>query len=228
MKKYIVYKHTNKINGKVYIGKTCQDPEVRYGSNGIGYRFCPYFYNAIIKYGWENFDHEILFADLSAEEANEKEIICIKQYNACDPEYGYNIRGGGNGFDSESSLALWEDEEYVQKIRQANLQHWQDENFRENMIQCMKDAWKDPEKRERRSNITKERWSNKEFHKKAQQAVLEACRKSVKCIETDEVFQSIAEAGNKYNICQANISRACKTGYRCGGYHWIYNTDNTL
>ena len=57
---YCIYKHTNLINGKVYIGQTCQLPEKRFGKNGNGYKGCRYFYNAIECYGWNNFKHEII------------------------------------------------------------------------------------------------------------------------------------------------------------------------
>ena len=60
-KNYCVYQHTNKINGKIYIGITCQKPEKRWGSQGRKYEECPYFWKAIQKYGWENFEHKILF-----------------------------------------------------------------------------------------------------------------------------------------------------------------------
>jgi predicted GIY-YIG superfamily endonuclease len=43
MKKYYLYKHINKINGKIYIGITSQKPEKRWGTNGINYRNNKYF-----------------------------------------------------------------------------------------------------------------------------------------------------------------------------------------
>ena len=68
--KYIVYCHTNKINNKKYIGQTCRSLEIRSGKNGHQYHACTYFGNAIQKYGWDNFEHEILFEDLSKESAD--------------------------------------------------------------------------------------------------------------------------------------------------------------
>lgn len=84
-KPYVIYKHTNLINGKSYIGKTCQKPELRWGSNGNGYKMCPYFWCAIQKYGWNNFSHTILLDGLTAQEANEAEIRLISEYNTDDP-----------------------------------------------------------------------------------------------------------------------------------------------
>lgn len=93
--KYCVYMHTNKINGKKYIGQTCQTLKQRCGNNGKAYVGCPYFYKAIIKYGWNNFKHEILFENLSFDEANQKEDAMIKLYNTTDSNNGYNLKGGG-------------------------------------------------------------------------------------------------------------------------------------
>lgn len=56
MKLYIVYAHVNKLNGKTYIGQTCQSPERRW-RNGDGYKHNLYFRRAIDKYGWDNFIH---------------------------------------------------------------------------------------------------------------------------------------------------------------------------
>ncbi len=68
---YCVYKHTSP-NGKVYIGITRQNPIKRW-MNGKGYAHNTHFYNAILKYGWSNFRHEILFTGLTREDACQKE-----------------------------------------------------------------------------------------------------------------------------------------------------------
>jgi superfamily II DNA or RNA helicase len=90
---WCIYKHTNKINGKVYIGQTCQAPEDRW-QNGYGYRSCPKMWAAIEKYGWHSFLHEIISDNIvTQEEANYLERYWIHQYNSIDE--GYNILPGG-------------------------------------------------------------------------------------------------------------------------------------
>ena len=93
MRKYIVYKHTNKINGKSYVGITGINPVKRW-RNGFGYYCQPKFFNAIKKYGWDNFSHEILAFDLTKEEACEIEKELIAEFNSI--ENGYNVSPGGN------------------------------------------------------------------------------------------------------------------------------------
>lgn len=95
-KKWYVYMHTNKINQKRYIGITCQDPKRRW-SNGNGYKRQPYFWRAIQKYGWDNFDHEILFENVTFDKACQLEQSLIKEYKANNSLYGYNVTDGGAG-----------------------------------------------------------------------------------------------------------------------------------
>ena len=94
---YKVYKHINKINNKVYIGITQQDLKKRW-QNGYGYKEQKYFYSAIKKYGWNNFEHIVLFDNLTEEQAIEKEIELIKQYKSNNRKYGYNISQGGETY----------------------------------------------------------------------------------------------------------------------------------
>lgn len=94
-RKWCVYKHTNKINGKCYIGITSQCTNKRW-RNGKGYKG-QIFYNAIQKYGWDNFEHEILYTNLTEEEAKEKEIEYIKKYKTNNNKFGYNATLGGDG-----------------------------------------------------------------------------------------------------------------------------------
>ena len=90
-----VYIHTNKTNGKVYIGITGRNPLERW-NNGKGYKLNPYFWKAIKKYGWNGFNHDILEDNLTREEAKEKEIYYIKKYDSTNRSKGYNIQRGGN------------------------------------------------------------------------------------------------------------------------------------
>lgn len=94
---YSIYCHTNKLNGKKYIGQTKQSLERRF-ENGKAYKNCVLFYNAIQKYGWENFEHEILETNLSLEDANVREAYYISLYGLTNPQKGYNIYTGGKNF----------------------------------------------------------------------------------------------------------------------------------
>lgn len=90
---YKVYIHTCP-NNKVYVGLTKQKVEKRW-RNGLGYESTPYFYNAIKKYGWENIKHEVLFENLTKQEAEQKEIETISLYNSSNKKFGYNLERGG-------------------------------------------------------------------------------------------------------------------------------------
>lgn len=91
---YTVYMHRNKINGKVYIGQTCQEPERRW-RKGEGYKSSSYFYNAIVKYRWDNFEHIVLMSNLTEEESNRYKQKFIKEYDSINPLKGYNLAHGG-------------------------------------------------------------------------------------------------------------------------------------
>lgn len=75
MKSYSVYMHTCP-NSKKYIGITCRNPLYRW-NHGNGYRRNEHFFRAIVKYGWDNIKHEILFDGLTEEEAEQKEKVLI-------------------------------------------------------------------------------------------------------------------------------------------------------
>lgn len=98
-----IYKITNKINGKVYIGKTTCCIEKRFrehlnDSKKNRYNKRP-LYDAINKYGEENFSIEVVETNIPDEEINEKEIFYIKQFNSYvgfKSSNGYNATLGGD------------------------------------------------------------------------------------------------------------------------------------
>lgn len=94
-KTWKVYCYTNKVNGKKYVGITSTSLPARSGHRGKKYRECPFFGNAIAKYGWDAFEVEILRNNLSETEAAELEQFYIKALHTQDSRFGYNIRSGG-------------------------------------------------------------------------------------------------------------------------------------
>lgn len=100
---YSVYVHINKINGKKYVGQTSIDPIRRWGGNGYRYKG-QVFYNAIEKYGWDNFEHIILKSNLSKEEADNLEIELIDKWNTRNKDNGYNISVGGSSISSTHGM----------------------------------------------------------------------------------------------------------------------------
>lgn len=105
MNSYIVYKHTNKINKKVYIGitKNGDDPNKRW-RNGMGYEPNKKFFADIVKFGWDNFTHEILERNLNEVDALAKERYYIKKYDCV--ENGYNNAYGGSVPSEEGRAAI--------------------------------------------------------------------------------------------------------------------------
>lgn len=92
---YTVYMHVNKINQKKYVGITSQTVNRRWRGQGQGYKRCKLFYRAIQKYGWDGFEHKILYTGLSEKEAQQKEKELIVQYHSNEKDFGYNLTDGG-------------------------------------------------------------------------------------------------------------------------------------
>lgn len=81
-------------NNKKYIGITSQAVTERW-KNGRGYTHNAHFFNAIKKYNWNNFQHMVLFSNLTEQVAARLEQICIILFKSYDPKFGYNKTFGG-------------------------------------------------------------------------------------------------------------------------------------
>lgn len=126
----IVYCYTNKINSKKYIGQTLWEKQ-RYNQH----KNCcedSLFHRAVKKYGFDNFDYEILFESDKVEDLNQKEMEYIKVFNTLAPN-GYNIDAGGrnnyHGEPEKDSKILMSKakgvltEEEIRMLRQEYLNH---------------------------------------------------------------------------------------------------------
>jgi group I intron endonuclease len=94
----IIYKATNIINGKSYIGQTTKPLEKRIGmhyNESMSHRSNTHFHKALRKYGIDKFKFEILTAGCSQDDLNMLEIKNISYYNTF--KNGYNSTKGGDG-----------------------------------------------------------------------------------------------------------------------------------
>lgn len=166
-------------SGKVYIG-IAKDVRHRWRNKGSGYKGSTRISNAIKKYGWDNFEHIILYTDLTREQACEKEIELIAKYDSTNPKNGYNLQSGGNvGIPCEETL---------KRMSLAQIGH--------------------PVSKEVREALKKYR------------------SKSIKCLETGEVYENALQAADILGLCRTSISK-CAKGLQdtCGGYHFAYISD---
>jgi group I intron endonuclease len=112
---YSIYKLTNTINGKSYIGFTSKAPEKRWAAHleKAHAKKNVYLYDAINKYGWENFTKEVIYCSQDAEHTlSVMEPYFIREYNTFfTDEHGYNMTRGGEGtlgakFSDERKIAI--------------------------------------------------------------------------------------------------------------------------
>ena len=196
---YSVYKLTAP-NGKCYIGMTKQSVERRWNS-GHAYQHNDHLNNAITRYGWENFDKEVLFTSESKTEAEKIERILIAKYDTTNRLHGYNILPGGDVSDGHS-------EETKHKISEA-----------------MKKLQTD-EVRERKSRDSKGRKMSEDAREKIRQANL-GNQNAKGCTRSPEVRakMSAAQKGKYFSPeTRLKISLAKKGKVRIydenGGYHY--------
>lgn len=135
-----VYCFINKINNKIYIGETVK---CNYKARFIEHQSKSktvnnYFYKAIRKYGWENFESFVLFQteevllntpenkEILNDIVNKKEIEYIALYKSTDHQYGYNLTIGGDGVSGYTFSK--ETKKHLSEIRSGE-NHWNYGNF---------------------------------------------------------------------------------------------------
>lgn len=191
--KYVLYEHRNKLNGKRYIGITNNVTKRWYGK-GKHYDGCPRFWNAIQKYGWDNFTHTIIVYDLTLDEANRLEKHFISKYKTCEKEHGYNIAEGGSN--APTMLGKHHSEDTREKMRQSALGRKISE-----------------EQKKRHSETMKGMMVGSRNHKST----------AVRCVNTGEVFETQRSASEATGVLQSKISLCCRgLAKQTHGLMWEY------
>lgn len=203
----IIYKITNNIEGKSYIGQTSRSIEKRFEEhcNTPGKTM----YEIIKKYGKENFTIEIL--DDSATSYEELDLLekkYIVEFNTIHPN-GYNSKNGGGA------------------------RHYQTEETKSRMSISKKGKYKgsdNPFYGKTHSDEQKQKWSNErkgrvlsdEWKKKMSEN--HTGKRKVINLDTLEVFNSCKEAAEKCGLkTGSQITNVCRgRKKKAGGYRWMY------
>ena len=205
--KYIIYSHRNKVNNKSYIGQTKNIKDRWIPSH---YKGCRLFYNAIQKYGWDNFEHIILKDNISTiEEANYWEKFYILLFDTMNLEVGYNLASGGN------NKILSEETKRLIKEHHADFS-------KENHPMWRKHHSEETKEKIRQGHIGKKQPKTQEQKEKMKLGGNPNAKK-VKCIDTGEIFSCAKEASLKYNVDNSTLSKCAKGKIKsCAGLRWEY------
>ena len=131
----IIYKVTNLVNQKVYIGQTINSLEHRksghYRDAKCQKKATVYFHNALLKYKPDQFVWEVIDTAETLEELNSKELYWVSYYESNNKEKGYNLKAGGNGGGRCC-------ESTKQKIREKAKVKWNNPEIAERMLEGLK------------------------------------------------------------------------------------------
>lgn len=240
-----IYKITNTVNSKLYIGQTVRLLEKRiyeYKSNfNLGNHNNPHLYNSFNKYGWDCFKFEVIDTAKNIEELNNKEIKYIAQYNSNQKEFGYNIESGGRNSTpstetlekmSRSHSDIKQTEEWVNKrVAKAGSDEAKKygkkktEEEKKHLAENSPKFWSGKSRSEetkRKISETKLRTGLSEKQKKT------LCKIVVrKDISTDEIkiFDSTKIAADYIGKNQSTVSRWCSNKKTIDGFMWIYKEE---
>lgn len=196
---YTVYMHTSP-SGKRYVGITRRKPKDRW-KNGCGYKTNSHFWNAINLYGWENFQHEILFENLTKEEAEQKEVELIALYKSNRPDFGYNIANGGNCIGSVS-------EDTKRKLSEAHI-----------------GKKLSPEHIEKIRENSKKQYTD-ELRKKMAEAIMISVSQYTNTGEFINEYIDAVEAGKVVGVAPTHITACCRNRRKMAkGFIWRYSNE---
>jgi len=207
----LIYKITNNVNGKIYVGQ-----ELKYNPRYFGSGLV--LIAAIKKYGIENFQKEILENFIEdKEKLNEREIFWIKKLNSRDKKIGYNIASGGQGGDF---LSEEQKEKRGKKISEARKGKKLSEMHKEKIKEGIKKVFPEKEKKPK-SNYSHFGESNSFYGKKHTGDMSRFSTRSgisptnaLKIRDQDgNIYNSASEAAKQFenpNVARRAIADVCR------------------
>lgn len=195
----IIYKTTNLINGKIYIGQQSYVKNKYYlGSGNIVKR-------AIKKYGKNNFKKEVIEYCKNQDELNDREIYWINAFDSTNKEIGYNITLGGGG-----ALGVKASKETKDKISKnhADVSGNKNPMFGKTHTKEVREILRKVNTGKNHSNITKKKMSNKkmgEFNNKSKLSKTDVLEIRRLYNEENKTQREIAKLFNIQHACVYKI-----------------------
>lgn len=234
MNNYSVYCHISP-SGKKYVG--ISNNPIKRWNNGKGYAKNYLFFRAIVKYGWDNFQHNILYNNLTLEQAGEIEKELIDKWHLTNPSYGYNLREGGNGKFSNNSRKLMS----ISRIGNKNsVGNKLSDRTKEKISNSLKNYYKthnNPMKGKHHTEETKEKLRKRVVSEETKNKMRNnhadvsgsknPSAKKVKQYNLDGKFIKEYDyatlAAKELKLDLSSIIKCCKGKQKtCGGYKWTY------
>lgn len=216
----IIYKITNIINNKVYIGKTEKETVNRRWITHRhklkkGIHDNNHFQASYNKYGKDSFQFEVIEKDISID-INKKEMYYIELYNSNNRKFGYNKSSGGEGV-SGIPMPL----KTREALKKANTGRKLTEYQKEALLKSNKERIYSEETIELFKRRGKERALTETFKKlvysngvntynRNKNIFIEANekrKKTVLCLNNNIIYHSLTEAATALNLDKTNISR---------------------
>ena len=234
---YTVYGHLTP-SLKWYFGITKKRPERRWGKGGNNYKSSPRFYNAILKYGWNNIYHHIVGTGYTKDEACLLEKELIAKYDTLH-DGGYNCTAGGDG--------CCEREFSDEQRERMRLSHLGQHSHASKMVYCVETGMTFESGAEasrflglNHMAVPKAARGEKKtaggYHwafvgDRPHDLDSKPAKTRVVCVETGCVYESLREASREYGVSSPAIRYAVKNRNRtCCGFHWrpadAYDSDD--
>jgi len=245
----VIYKATNKIDGKIYIGQTTQPLYIR-----IKKHFCKndgsYFHNALIKYGKVAFRWEIIDIAESIDDLNQREAMAISRYGSMNIDIGYNLTTGGNSYKKSEESCRKQSErmrgkklspETIEKLR---ISHMGKPGYWAGRRPPSYEAWmagsrtRESIEKSRNSKLGRIPWNKgksgytsvpcsvekKEKLSRATKNQWANKTRKVICLDNGKIYSSAHSADKECGV--KNVAYVCQGIYtHCGGTHWQYLDD---
>ena len=228
----LIYKITNKVNGKVYIGQTTRTLEVRKQEHldcAFMYKLNTHIYNAMRKYGANNFVFEEICKAKDIDELNYLETYYILQYDSV--RNGYNMSYGGDN-----------NVMFCEKTAEKHNAVMRSDDVRNRISKSMKKYRKEhPWTEEQKRKFAISKLGNKNFAghhltPEHREAINKKLRKKVYCIDMDgniiNEFNSVKSAAewwykdfpkrkNYHDLCNI-IKKSNTQDIDIKGIKWLY------